>query len=70
MTGFYTNGQQAPEATFAFAPTSPTAATLDLATLPATYVDLKNVTFGVASGAVATAGTALDLDNLVHCNYS
>jgi len=69
VTGYYTNGQQAPEATFAFASNSLTEATLVLATLPATYTLLQNVTIGIANGAVSTAQTVLDIDNLVHCNY-
>ncbi|KAK5125933.1 hypothetical protein LTR85_011288 [Meristemomyces frigidus] len=69
VTGYYATGQQAPEVTFAFAPTSLTEATLVLAELPATYTLLKNVTFGIADGAVVTAETVLDIDNVVHCNY-
>ncbi|EMC95473.1 hypothetical protein BAUCODRAFT_149440 [Baudoinia panamericana UAMH 10762] len=70
VTGYYTNGQQAPEVTFAFAPTSPNAAPLNLATLPSTYTGLKNVTFGIANAAVQQQDTDFVVDNLVHCNYS
>ncbi|KAK5717598.1 hypothetical protein LTR17_015951 [Elasticomyces elasticus] len=69
VTGFYLNGAQAPEVTFAFAPTSPTAANQVLATLPITYSGLKNVTFGVAGASVLAAGAGINVDNLRHCNY-
>ncbi|KAK3617244.1 hypothetical protein LTR56_025427 [Elasticomyces elasticus] len=69
VTGFYLNGAQAPEVTFAFAPTSPTAANQVLATLPITYSGLKNVTFGVAGASVLAAGAGINVDNLCHCNY-
>lgn len=69
VTGFTWDGEQVPEATFAFSPDSTTAADLALAVLPSSYAKLRNVTFGVAVGSVATAATVLNLDNLVHCNY-
>ncbi|KAK4902583.1 hypothetical protein LTR27_000520 [Elasticomyces elasticus] len=69
VTGFYLDGAEAPEVTFAFSPTSPTAATQVLATLPITYSGLKNVTFGVAGASVLAAGAGINVDNLRHCNY-
>lgn len=70
VTGYYAKGGQAPEATFAFANTNAPNNAMVLAELPLTYVGLKNVTIGVANGAVTTATTIIAVDDLVHCNYS
>jgi len=68
--GYYINGQQAPEVTFAFANTNPPTQPMNLALLPATYVGLKNVTFGVVSSSTTATTTIFEMDDLVHCNYS
>ena len=70
VTGYKYNGQQVPEATFAFAPAQTIGAPPALASLPSSYVGLKNVTIGIASAAVLAAETIVDIDDLVHCNYS
>lgn len=70
VTGYYAAApnQIVPVATFSFAPTAQPAP-LNLATLPAYFTGLKNVTFGVAGAGTAIATTALVVDNLAHCNY-
>lgn len=70
VTGYYPSGLQTPVSTFAFANTNPPRNALVLAVLPAGFLGLKNVTFGIASGAVTVATTVLQIDNVVHCNYS
>ena len=69
VTGFYANGKQAPEVTYAYSPTNDLAAPMNLAVLPASYLAMKNVTIGVAGASVLAAQTVLFIDNVVHCNY-
>jgi hypothetical protein len=68
--GYYVNGQQVPVYTASFALTSLTGTPMALVDLPSSFTGLKNVTFGVAQGEVATSLTVLSVDNLVHCDYS
>ena len=69
VIGFTFAGQQLPVVTFSYAPTSPTAAPMVLATLPDSYKGLKNVTIGVASGTAKT-NSLIWMDEVAHCNYT
>ena len=40
------------------------------AALPSTFNNMKNVTVGLVSTAVAVETTLGDLDNVVHCNHA
>lgn len=54
-------------ATFAFTNTN-AVNSMYLAKLSSDYVDLKNVTIGVASAADSVVSSALVIDDLKHCN--
>jgi len=70
VTGFYPGGEQVPVATYAFAPKTLEDAPLVQAVLPSSFLGVKNITIGAANGAILTAETVIDLDNLVHCNHA
>ena len=72
VTGYDIYGRQVPEATFAFSPSSTINAPPNFAVLPAGYLLLQNVTFGLAQGGGTggAAGTVLVVDDVVHCNFS
>lgn len=69
VTGYNTEGQMVGDASFNYAPASLEGASMALAQLPSTFVGLVNVTFGIADASIATALTALALDNIEHVNY-
>jgi hypothetical protein len=57
-------------ATFAFAPTDPEKAALNIAELPDTFRHLVNVTIGIATAEVEVALVNLVIDGLIHCDHS
>ncbi|KAI0177482.1 hypothetical protein BJ166DRAFT_600061 [Pestalotiopsis sp. NC0098] len=71
VTGFYANGKRAPTAKFSFAVIGSIAVAqkMKVATLPATFKALKNVTIGVSSSQTLSLLTALDIDTISTCNY-
>lgn len=69
VTGYNTKGVMVGEAPFSFAPPELEGSPFVKAILPPTFVDLVNVTFGVANAAVATSLTVIGLDNITHVNY-
>ncbi|KAF2717646.1 hypothetical protein K431DRAFT_232645, partial [Polychaeton citri CBS 116435] len=70
ITGFDIHDKQVPTVTISFAPTVSLQAQMKLAAFPQSYVNLKNVTFGIADGGLAgiAALGVLSIDDLVHCN--
>lgn len=69
VTGYNTLGQMVGEAAFAYTPANIEGPPFVKAILPPTFVDLVNVTFGIADAAVATPLTVLALDNITHLNF-
>jgi hypothetical protein len=69
VSGYNTAGKMVGIASFNYAPDAAFGADLVKAELPASFINLINVTFAVATSSVAVTDTALVLDNVTHINY-
>lgn len=63
-------GKQLPVVTFSYVPDSTLNGHLQYAELPATFKNLQNVTFAVATSEPITERTYIGLDNVRHINHS
>lgn len=69
VQGYFVDGTETAEERYVYAPNtaSPTNA-MAQAVLPATFVGLQNVTFGLVSSVTTPITTVLSIDDLVHTN--
>jgi hypothetical protein len=63
------NDKQLPVTTFSYVPDKTLNADLIYAELPATFRNLKNVTFAVASSVPISERTYIALDDVKHVNH-
>jgi hypothetical protein len=69
VTGYNIAGQMVAEASFNYAPTLIENAPYAKAALPASFIGLQNITFGIADASVAVSLTVMAIDNVSHINY-
>jgi hypothetical protein len=69
VVAYTANGKQLPVTTFSYVPDQTLNADLVYAELPATFKNLKNVTFAVASSAPISERTYIALDDVKHVNH-
>jgi hypothetical protein len=69
VVAYTADDKQLPVTTFSYVPDSTLNANLVYAELPATYKNLKNVTWAVASSEPISERTYIALDNVKHVNH-
>jgi len=69
VTAYDINDKMVGEETYTFAPAVLTNAPLVKAVLPSQFVELKNFTMAIASGALSPALTVLAIDSVTRTNY-